>query len=80
MGKGIMSNVNATYQQRMHRIVSKGSYNEKDAAVTVKTLSAALGYLHAKKVPGLKSKTWSRWYVDTQRNVSVLVAAVSGTF
>jgi len=56
------------------RIVSKGSYTEKDAAEVMKTLCQALSYMHAKKVVHRDLKPENILYSDPSENAAIRVA------
>jgi len=56
------------------RIVSKGSYTEKDAAEVMKTLCQALSYMHAKKVVHRDLKPENILYSDPSESAAIRVA------
>jgi len=56
------------------RIVAKGSYTEKDAARTVKTLCDALGYLHKKKIVHRDLKPENLLYLSPADDAPIKIA------
>jgi len=56
------------------RIVAKGSYTEKDAATTVKTLCSALEYLHSKDIVHRDLKPENILYKDSSDSAPIKVA------
>jgi len=56
------------------RIVAKGSYTEKDAAMVTKTLCSALDYLHAKKVVHRDLKPENILYASAADDAPIKIA------
>jgi len=56
------------------RIVAKGNYTEKDAAVTIRTLCDALGYLHEKRIVHRDLKPENLLYASPDDDAAIKIA------